>query len=155
MNQLWKHLKRWGLPLVARIGLAMPLLLGLGAALMLVAIWWLGPQWVWREQQPLASVAHRGLASLALGLVPLLCWLLVLRRRFRRLQAERKRWTLNWTMCCLSSRHRRKPWTKGWHAIWTMRVAGVPCTGCRGIWWWATNRPARPASSTVPNRVFP
>lgn len=90
MNQLWKHLKRWGLPLVARIGLAMPLLLGLGAALMLVAIWWLGPQWVWREQQPLASVAHRGLASLALVLVPLLCWLVVLRRRFRRLQAERK-----------------------------------------------------------------
>lgn len=69
MNQLWKHLKRWGLPLVARIGLAMPLLLGLGAALMLVAIWWLGPQWVWREQQPLASVAHRGLASLALSSV--------------------------------------------------------------------------------------
>ena len=66
MNQMWKHLKRWGLPLLARIGLAMPLLLGLGAALMLVAIWWLGPQWVWREQQPLASVAHRGLASLAL-----------------------------------------------------------------------------------------
>ena len=89
MNQLWKHLKRWGLPLVTRIGLAMPLLLGLGAALMLVAIWWLGPQWTWREQQPLSSVAHRGLASLVLVLVPLLCWLVVLRRRFRRLQAER------------------------------------------------------------------
>jgi len=89
MNQLWKHLKRRGLPLVTRIGLAMPLLLGLGAALMLVAIWWLGPQWTWREQQPLSSVAHRGLVSLVLVLVPLLCWLAVLRRRFRRLQAER------------------------------------------------------------------
>ena len=89
MNQLWKHLKRWGLPLMSRIGLAMPLLLGLGAALMLVAIWWLGPQWTWREQQPLASMAHRGLASLLLVLVPLLCWLVVLRKRNRRLQAER------------------------------------------------------------------
>ncbi|MCE0777922.1 MULTISPECIES: type VI secretion system membrane subunit TssM [unclassified Pseudomonas] len=89
MNLLWKHLKRWGLPLVARIGLAMPLLLGLGAALILVAIWWLGPQWTWREQQPLASMAHRGLASLVLVLVPLLCWLVVLRKRNRRLQAER------------------------------------------------------------------
>lgn len=88
MNQRWKHLKRWGLPLVTRIGLAMPLLLGMGAALMLVAIWWLGPQWTWREQQPLASMAHRGLASLVLVLVPLLCWLVVLRRRNRRLQAE-------------------------------------------------------------------
>lgn len=89
MNQLWKHLKRWGLPLVTRIGLAMPLLLGLGAALMLAAIWWLGPQWTWREQQPLASMAHRGLASLVLVLVPLLCWLVVLLSRNRRLQAER------------------------------------------------------------------
>ncbi|MCO7519022.1 MULTISPECIES: type VI secretion system membrane subunit TssM [unclassified Pseudomonas] len=89
MNQLWKHLKRWGLPLVTRIGLAMPLLLGLGAALVLVAIWWLGPQWTWREQQPLASMAHRGLASLVLVLVPLLCWLVVLRRRYRRLRTER------------------------------------------------------------------
>ncbi|MEN5300976.1 type VI secretion system membrane subunit TssM [Pseudomonas sp. TWI628] len=90
MNQLWKHLKHWGLPLVARIGLAMPLLLGLGAALMLVTIWWLGPQWTWREQQPLASMAHRGLASLLLVLVPLLCWIVALRRGNARLQAERK-----------------------------------------------------------------
>lgn len=89
MKQLWTQLKRWGLPLVTRIGLAMPLLLALGAVLMLVTIWWLGPQWTWREQQPLASVAHRGLASLVLVLVPLLCWLVVLRGRNRRLQAER------------------------------------------------------------------
>ena len=89
MNQWWKLFKRWGLPLVTRIGLAMPLLLGLGAALAMVAIWWLGPHWTWREQQPLASMAHRGLASLVLVLVPLLCWLVVLRRGNRRLQAER------------------------------------------------------------------
>ena len=91
MSQRWKHLKRWGLPLVTRVGAAMPLLLGLGAALMLVAIWWLGPEWSWREQQPLASVAHRALASLTLVWVPLLFWLLILRTRFRRLQAERNR----------------------------------------------------------------
>ncbi|MFJ4347711.1 type VI secretion system membrane subunit TssM [Pseudomonas sp. NPDC089401] len=89
MNQLWKHLKRWGLPLVTRIGLAMPVLLGLGAALMLIAIWWLGPQWTWRGQQPLASMAHRGLASLVFALLPLLYWLIVLRKRYRHLQAER------------------------------------------------------------------
>ena len=90
MNQIWTQLKRWGLPWVTRIGLALPLLLGLGALLMLVAIWWLGPQWMWREQQPLASVAHRSVASLVLVLVPLLCWLVVVRRRLRRLQAERR-----------------------------------------------------------------
>ncbi|MFA7894668.1 type VI secretion system membrane subunit TssM [Pseudomonas putida] len=90
MNQLWKHIKRWGLPLVTRIGMAMPLLLVLGAVLMLVSIWWLGPHWTWRGQQPLAAVAHRALASLALVLIPLLGWLWVLRGRYRRLQAERK-----------------------------------------------------------------
>ena len=90
MNQLWKLLKRWGLPLMTRIGLAMPLLLVLGTVLMLVAIWWLGPQWMWHEQHPLASMAHRSLASLVLVLVPMLCWLVVLRRRYVRLEAERK-----------------------------------------------------------------
>jgi len=90
MNQIWTQLKRWGLPWVTRIGLAMPLLLGLGALLMLGAIWWLGPHWMWREQQPLASVAHRSVASLVLVMVPLLCWLGVLRTRFHRLQAERR-----------------------------------------------------------------
>ncbi|WAB96284.1 type VI secretion system membrane subunit TssM [Pseudomonas putida] len=90
MSRVWKHLKRWGLPLLTGVGLAMPLLLGLGAVLLLAAIWWLGPQWTWREQQPLASVAHRALASLTLVLVPLLCWLVVLHGRSRRLQAQRQ-----------------------------------------------------------------
>ena len=89
MNQRWTLLKRWLLPLATRVGLVMPVLLVLGSVLMLAAIWWLGPQWAWREQHPLASIAHRSLASLVLVLVPLLCWLLVLRRRYVRLQAER------------------------------------------------------------------
>ncbi|WP_410481849.1 type VI secretion system membrane subunit TssM [Pseudomonas plecoglossicida] len=90
MIQIWKQFKRGVLPLAVRIGLALPLLLGLGAVLMLVTIWWLGPQWAWREQQPLASVAHRSVASLVLVLVPLVCWLMLLRARFRQLQAEHR-----------------------------------------------------------------
>ncbi|WP_225789129.1 type VI secretion system membrane subunit TssM [Pseudomonas sp. Marseille-P8916] len=90
MNRLWTSFKRWGLPLATRIGVAMPLLLGVGALLMLVAIWWLGPHWTWRGQQLLANVAQRSVASLVLVLVALLCWSLVLRVRFRRLQAERR-----------------------------------------------------------------
>ncbi|MCY1401492.1 type VI secretion protein IcmF [compost metagenome] len=62
----------------------------MGALLLLVAIWWLGPQWTWGDQQPLASVAHRSVATLTLVLLPLLCWLFVLRTRFHRLQAERR-----------------------------------------------------------------
>ncbi|MNM57697.1 hypothetical protein D3C81_689110 [compost metagenome] len=90
MKQIWNSFKRWGLPLTTRISLAMPVLLGLGTVLMLIAIWWLGPQWTWREQQPLASVAHRSVASLLLVLVPLLGWLVVLRAQYRRLRAERR-----------------------------------------------------------------
>ncbi|ABY99113.1 TPA: type VI secretion system membrane subunit TssM [Pseudomonas putida] len=90
MNQIWNPFKRWGLQWVTRAGLALPLLLGLGTALMLVAIWWLGPQWSWYEQKPLASVLHRSLASLVFLLMLLLGCLVVLRIRYRRLQAERR-----------------------------------------------------------------
>ncbi|TDJ74802.1 type VI secretion system membrane subunit TssM [Pseudomonas putida] len=71
------------------IAAAMPLLLGLGLALLLVLIWWFGPQWTWRTQQPLASAAQRSIATLLLLMLPLLCWLMVLRSRFRRLRDER------------------------------------------------------------------
>lgn len=87
MNQLWTLSKRWGAPLLSRIGLAMPVLLVLGALLLLIAIWWLGPNWTWRGQQPLGSLANRAMASLLLLTLSVLCWALVMRVRFRRLQA--------------------------------------------------------------------
>ncbi|MDH0648578.1 type VI secretion system membrane subunit TssM [Pseudomonas sp. GD03858] len=90
MSQFLKLLKRWGMPLARRAGAALPLLLGLVTLLLLVAIWWLGPHWHWRDHQPLAGVAHRSVATLLLILLPLSCWLLVLRKRFHRLQAERR-----------------------------------------------------------------
>lgn len=66
----------------------MPLLLGLGAFLSLVAIWWLGPHWIWREQQILGSTEDRIVASLLVVVAPLLCWAMLLRWRMRRLQAD-------------------------------------------------------------------
>ncbi|WP_434729300.1 type VI secretion system membrane subunit TssM [Pseudomonas soli] len=90
MSKLWALFKRWGLPQLSRTNLAMPLLLGAGLVLLLMMIWWLGPQWTWREQQPLASLAQRSIATLLLVLLPLLAWLFVLRSRYRRLQAERQ-----------------------------------------------------------------
>ncbi|MFJ4344234.1 type VI secretion system membrane subunit TssM [Pseudomonas sp. NPDC089401] len=90
MNELWKPLKRWGLVLAARMNLFMPLLLVMATALLLMAIWWSGPQWTWRGHRPLASVEWRGLASVLLVVLPLLCWSMVLRSRFRRLACERE-----------------------------------------------------------------
>ncbi|MDZ3992493.1 type VI secretion system membrane subunit TssM [Pseudomonas sp. Teo4] len=88
MRYFWKSFKRWGLPLVARVGVVMPVLIGVGVVLLLVAIWWLGPQWSWRQQQPLASVSQRAVASLLLVLVPMGFWLVTLRSRIRQLRAK-------------------------------------------------------------------
>lgn len=88
MNNYWRNFLRWGLQLASRMGLAMPLLLGLGAFLSLVAIWWLGPHWIWREQQILGSTEDRIVASLLVVVAPLLCWAMLLRWRMRRLQAD-------------------------------------------------------------------
>lgn len=90
MRNYWKHLSRWGLPIATQTLTAMPLLFGVGALLLLLAIWWLGPHWTWRGQHPLASVAHQSIASLLVVLLPLICWSIWLRSRFRRLQAQRQ-----------------------------------------------------------------
>ncbi|MBV4533929.1 type VI secretion system membrane subunit TssM [Pseudomonas sp. SWRI107] len=91
MNQLWTLFLRWGLPLAGRVATLMPVLLAACAVLVLVAIWWLGPHWTWRGQQPLAAPSHRAVLSLALVLLVLAAWLGALRSGMRRLQAQRRR----------------------------------------------------------------
>ncbi|MCP6204767.1 hypothetical protein NL465_29115, partial [Klebsiella pneumoniae] len=86
---LTNYLKRDYLSWLKSIPKVIPLMGLIGLVLVLVAIWWLGPQWTWRTHQPLATTAHRSVASLLLVIVPLLCWIVVLRSRFRRLQGER------------------------------------------------------------------
>lgn len=87
MLNIWRYISRWGLPRLVRVVRAMPVLLGAATLLSLAAIWWLGPHWIWQKQQPLASVANRSIASLLVVVLPLLCWVIWLRARFRRLQA--------------------------------------------------------------------
>lgn len=88
MNKYRRYFWRWGSQLASRVELAMPLLLGLVALLSLTAIWWLGPHWIWREQQILGSVQNRVVASLLVVVAPLLCWAMMLRWRVRRLQSD-------------------------------------------------------------------
>ncbi|MNJ16432.1 hypothetical protein D3C77_106930 [compost metagenome] len=90
MGKFRDYFKRWGLSALRRVTGVLPLMWVFGTVLLLVGIWWLGPQWTWREQQPLASMAHRSIASLLAVLLPLLFWALLLRSRFRRLQGERR-----------------------------------------------------------------
>ncbi|MBI6634967.1 type VI secretion system membrane subunit TssM [Pseudomonas paralactis] len=90
MKTVWGYLKRWGLPVLRQFNQAWPVLVLLGVMFLLVAIWWLGPQWTWRERQPLAEWAMRVSASVAVIVVPLLIWAWRVRERYQRLQVERQ-----------------------------------------------------------------
>ena len=90
MGRVWSYLKRWGLPVLRQFNQALPLLVVLAVALLLAGIWWLGPQWSWREQQPLAELAMRVSASVVVLVIPLLCWAWRVRQRYQCLQAERQ-----------------------------------------------------------------
>ena len=52
-------------------------------------LWWLGPNWTWRDTQPLAPWPLRLAISVVLVVLPLLVWTWLVHRRQRRLQQER------------------------------------------------------------------
>ncbi|CAI8748159.1 type VI secretion system membrane subunit TssM [Pseudomonas sp. IT-P291] len=52
-------------------------------------LWWLGPNWTWRDTQPLAPWPMRLAISVVLVVLPLLVWTWLVHRRQRRLQQER------------------------------------------------------------------
>ncbi|WP_420995082.1 type VI secretion system membrane subunit TssM [Cupriavidus sp. 30B13] len=88
MRNIWSSLKPYGQPLLRWSRQGVPLLLMLGLLFLLVAIWWLGPQWSWGARKPLADLSARVLATVLLLVLPLLGWALRLRSRNRRLEAE-------------------------------------------------------------------
>lgn len=90
MGNFAKHLERWGGPVVHQLRSAALVLMLIGVLMLLAAIWWLGPHWVWQEHTPLAAWSARVLASVLVLLVPLLFWALLMRRRYRQLHAERE-----------------------------------------------------------------
>lgn len=90
MKTVWSYLKRWGLPVLRQFNQAWPVLVLLGVMFLLVAIWWLGPQWTWRERQPLAELSMRVSASVVVIVVPLLIWAWCVRERYQGLQVERQ-----------------------------------------------------------------
>ncbi|KRP58676.1 type VI secretion system membrane subunit TssM [Pseudomonas trivialis] len=90
MKTVWTNLKRWGLAVLRRFNQATPVLVLLSMLFLLIAIWWLGPQWTWRERQPLGELAMRVSASVVVIVVPLLMWAWHVRERYQRWQAERQ-----------------------------------------------------------------
>ncbi|MDE1168104.1 MAG: type VI secretion system membrane subunit TssM [Pseudomonas sp.] len=90
MGNVWSYIKRWGLPILRQFNSAAPMLIGLAALFVLVGIWWLGPQWVWREHQPLAELPMRVAASIGVLLIPIVIWAWWTRRRYQQWHAERQ-----------------------------------------------------------------
>lgn len=90
MSRIWAYIKRFGGPVVRHFRSAMPVLLLLAVLFVLIGIWWLGPSFSWRGHRPLADAPGRLLATLAVLMAPLIVWLIALRRRNRRLEAERE-----------------------------------------------------------------
>jgi type VI secretion system protein ImpL len=68
-----------------------PVLLLLGLAFVMVAVWWLGPQWQWKGERPLSPVSVRLALSIFLVLIPVVAWAWVMRARYLRLQQEQQR----------------------------------------------------------------
>lgn len=91
MKIIWTYLRRWARLVLHRVEIAVPALLLVGALLLLVGIWWLGPGLTWRDHQPLASQEARAAASLLLVLFAVIPWALRTRYRYGKLQRERRR----------------------------------------------------------------
>ena len=62
----------------------------LAIAVVLGWLWWLAPNWTWRDTQPLAPWPLRLAISVVLLVLPLLAWTWLVHRRQRRLQLERE-----------------------------------------------------------------
>ncbi|PPA75118.1 type VI secretion system membrane subunit TssM [Achromobacter spanius] len=89
MKNVWSMIKRYGMPVASQFKSAMPILVLIAIVFLLIGLWWLGPFWTWRGQQPLADLTLRILCTLLILMAPALGWLWALRRRNRRLEAER------------------------------------------------------------------
>ncbi|GAB2801908.1 type VI secretion system membrane subunit TssM [Dyella kyungheensis] len=88
MTNYLAPIKRYGPILLRQLKNARPALLLLGIVFLLIAIWWLGPQWTWHEKKPLASLSARVLLTVLLLLIPILVWALALRRRNKAFEAK-------------------------------------------------------------------
>ncbi|MGO4501325.1 type VI secretion system membrane subunit TssM [Dyella sp. 2YAF14] len=91
MTNYLSPVKRYGPALLRQFKSATPVLLLLGMAFLLIAIWWLGPQWTWHDKKPLAPLSVRILLTVLLLLVPALVWATRLRRRNKALEAKEQK----------------------------------------------------------------
>ncbi|NBA94159.1 type VI secretion system membrane subunit TssM [Pseudomonas sp. R5(2019)] len=90
MKKIWSALQPYMQPVSRWARQGAPLASLMILLIALAGIWWLGPSSIW-DATPLGSLAARVLATVAVLLVPLLGWVLQLRKRNQALEAERNR----------------------------------------------------------------
>jgi len=77
---------RWLLPYIRN---AVPVTLALGLIALLIATWWLGPEWEVRGEFPLAAWQARALVTLGVVLLVAMIWGTVLARRLGKVNASK------------------------------------------------------------------
>ncbi|MBW0147847.1 type VI secretion system membrane subunit TssM [Marinobacter arenosus] len=83
MDTMWRKgllVGRWLLPHLQK---AAPVMLALGVVALVVATWWLGPNWSINGEYPLAAWQMRALVTLGVILVVAMMWGAILARRLR------------------------------------------------------------------------
>jgi type VI secretion system protein ImpL len=88
---MWNIIKKFSKFLSPYLKAAMPVLLAILVILVLVAIWWFGPQWLIFDQKPLASIAMRIVASLTIVLLIAIVWGVKQYHKLRKIRLDEER----------------------------------------------------------------
>lgn len=90
MNRIISFLRRLIYPLIKQFKTSLPVLVAVALLLLVILIWWLGPNWHIGSSKPLESLAARITATVVILIIPLFIWTFSTRRKLNKLQSERK-----------------------------------------------------------------
>ena len=90
MNRIISYLKRFAYPLVKQFKTSVPFMIAVCLVLLAILVWWLGPEWEFRGSKPLESLLARITATIVLLIIPLFLWTLSTRKKYQKLESERK-----------------------------------------------------------------
>lgn len=90
MNRLWSYIRRLLWPLLKPLKTSTPLIIALILLLLIIAIWWLGPEWQIKGTKPFESLASRITATVLILVAPLFFWTLSTRSKYKKLETQHK-----------------------------------------------------------------
>lgn len=90
MSRIISYLKRSLFSVGRQFRTSVPFMIAVTLLLLVVLLWWLGPQWEFRGSKPFESLLSRITATIILLIIPLFLWTLSIRKKYQRLEGERK-----------------------------------------------------------------